>query len=95
MLSTTILSSTRRTWKNDKNNVPSRYAEYNYKLQKHSTASQRHCNKFHACLALIPVSTDPDGVRTDIMSCVCLRRLSTPCRAIVDSTSWQRAHGKP
>jgi len=29
------------------------------------------------------------------LSCVCLRRLSAPCCAIVDSTSWQRADGKP
>jgi len=26
--------------------------------------SQRHYNKFRAGLALIPLSTDPDGVRT-------------------------------
>jgi len=46
---------------NEKNYVTSRYAET---YTTHCTASQRHSNKFRAGLALIPLSTDPDGVRT-------------------------------
>jgi len=33
-------------------------------IAKRSTASQRYYNKFRAGLTLIPLSTDPDGVRT-------------------------------
>ena len=33
-------------------------------IAKRSTASQRYYNKFRAGLALIPLSADPDGVRT-------------------------------
>jgi len=48
---------------NEKNNVTSRYAEtYTTMIAKRSTASQRHYNMFRAGLALIPLSTDPDGV---------------------------------
>jgi len=49
---------------NEKNNVTSRYAEtYTTIIAKRSTASQRRY-KFRAGLALIPLSTEPDGVRT-------------------------------
>ena len=44
-------------------NVTSRYAETYTTIAKRSTTStsQRHYNKFCAGLALIPLSTDPDG----------------------------------
>ena len=50
---------------NEINNFTSCYAEtYTAIIAKRSlTASQRHYNKFRAGLALIPLSTDPDGVR--------------------------------
>jgi len=48
-----------------KNNVTSHYAKtfITINCKKNSTASQQHYNKFSTGLALIPVSTVPDGVQ--------------------------------
>jgi len=45
------------------NNVTSRYKETYTTIARCSTALQRHYNKFRAGLALIPLLTDPDGIR--------------------------------
>jgi len=48
---------------NEKNYVTSHYAETYTTIAKRSTASQRHYNKFRDGVALISLSTDPDGIR--------------------------------